>query len=143
MKTTANRTVLSLALLLFWPTLSLPVWAEVTVIVNASNNTTLDDDTISNLFLGQARSFAGGTEATPVNQAAGSNAAQEFSTKFLKKTPPQLRAFWAKQVFTGGSKPPKELDGDEAVMKFVASTPGAIGYVETTKLIAGVKAVKR
>lgn len=116
--------------------------AEVTVIVHAGNNAAVDDDTVAALFLGQTRSFPGGAEAVPVNQK-DSPAAQEFAARYLKKTPPQLRAYWAKQVFTGGSRPPKELDGDDAVLKFVATTPGAIGYVEGAKLPAGVKAVRK
>ena len=123
--------------------LSASARADVTVIVNAANNATLDDETISSLFLGQARSFPGGGEVTPINQKDSSGAAQEFTTQYLKKTAPQLRAYWAKQVFTGTGRPPKELEGDEAVMKFVAATPGAIGYVDSAKLGPGVKPAKK
>lgn len=116
--------------------------AEVTVIVNAANAASLDDEAVAALFLGQAKTFAGGTEAVPVNQKDSAAATGEFSGRYLKKTPAQLRAFWAKQVFTGAGRPPKELDGDEAVIKFVAATPGAIGYIEG-KPGPGVKAVKK
>lgn len=116
--------------------------AEVTVIVNAANTASLDDEAVAALFLGQAKTFAGGTEAVPVNQKDSAAATGEFAGRYLKKTPAQLRAFWAKQVFTGAGRPPKELDGDEAVIKFVAATPGAIGYIEG-KPGPGVKAVKK
>lgn len=117
--------------------------AEVTVVVHAGNAAALDDDAIAALFLGQSHAFAGGGEAVPVNQKADTAAAQEFAAKVLKKTPQQLRAYWAKQVFTGGGKAPRELEGDDAVLKFVAATPGAIGYVEGGRLGPGVKAVRK
>lgn len=117
--------------------------AEVTVIVNAANPASLDDDVIASLFLGQVRSYPGGGDALPINQPGSGAVAQEFAAKYLKKTPPQLKAYWSKQVFTGVGRPPKELEGDEAVMNFVAANPGAIGYVEASKLIAGVKALKK
>ncbi len=123
--------------------LSLRAHADATVIVNAANNASLDDEAIASLFLGQSHSFPGGADATPVNQKSDSAVAQEFATKVLKKNASQLRAYWAKQVFTGGGKAPKELDGDDAVIKFVAANPAAIGYVEGGKLGPGVKAVRR
>lgn len=129
-------------ILILAATLSPLAHAEVTVIVHAANAATLDDEAVAALFLGQAKTFAGGPEAVPVNQKDGAAATGEFAGRYLKKTPAQLRAFWAKQVFTGAGRPPKELDGDEAVIKFVAATPGAIGYIEG-KPGPGVKAVKK
>lgn len=124
---------------------ALPLYAhaDATVIVNAANNASLDEEAIASVFLGQSHSFPGGTEAMPVNQKSDSAVAQEFAAKVLKKNPSQLRAYWAKQVFTGGGKAPKELDGDDAVTKFVAANPGAIGYVEGGKLGPGVKAARK
>ncbi len=122
-------------------------WAgdlHITVIVNAANQAALDDEAIASLFLGQLRSYpGGGGEVVPVNQPSGSNLAQEFASRYLKKTPAQLKAYWAKQVFTGNGRAPKELDGDEAVMGFVAANPGAIGYVESAKLAPGVREARK
>src|SRR5574343_621246 len=47
------------------------------------------------------------------------------------------------KIFPGGAKPPKELGSDDEVLKFVAATPGAIGYVEAGKANSSVKVVKR
>ena len=112
------------------------------VIVHPSNATALDDEQISKIFLGQTKTFAGGGEAIPVDQKDGA-AREDFGNKVLKKNQSQLKALWARQIFTGGAKPPKELGGDDEVLKFVASTPGAIGYVEAGKANSSVKVVKR
>ncbi|MDT8999534.1 phosphate ABC transporter substrate-binding protein [Paucibacter sp. APW11] len=117
--------------------------ADAVVIVHPSNSSSLDDEQITKIFLGQTKTFAGGSEATPVDLKEGSALREDFGNKVLKKNPSQLKALWARQIFTGGAKPPKELDGEDAVLKFVASTPGAIGYVDAGKVNGTVKAVKR
>lgn len=117
--------------------------ADMVVIVHPSNGAALDDEQISKIFLGQTKTFPGGGEATPVDQKEGAAAREDFNAKVLKKSTAQLKALWARQIFTGGAKPPKEVEGDEAVVKFVASTPGAIGYVDAGKAGSGVKVIKR
>jgi len=62
--------------------------------------------------------------------------------ELLKKNPSQLKAQWARQIFTGGAKPPKEMASDDEILKFVASTPGAIAYVDSSKVNKSVKVVK-
>ncbi|MCV2362130.1 phosphate ABC transporter substrate-binding protein [Paucibacter sp. DJ1R-11] len=116
--------------------------ADIAVIVHPSNATALDDEQISKIFLGQTKTFSGGGEAVPVDQKEGATR-EDFGNKVLKKNPSQLKALWARQIFTGGAKPPREMGGDDEVLKFVASTPGAIGYVDAGKANSSVKVVKR
>lgn len=116
--------------------------ADTVVIVHPSNTAALDDETISKIFQGQTKSFPGGAEASPVDLKEGATR-EDFSGKVLKRTTAQIKAYWARQIFTGGARPPKELDSEESVVKFVASTPGAIGYVDASKAGAGVKVLKR
>jgi ABC-type phosphate transport system substrate-binding protein len=52
-----------------------------------------------------------------------------------------VKTTWAKLSFSGKGTPPKVLDGDDAVKKFLAANPNAIGYVEKSKVDASVKAV--
>jgi hypothetical protein len=42
-------------------------------------------------------------------------------------------------VFTGKGTPPKEVADDAAVKSFVATTPGAVGYIDESKVDASVK----
>lgn len=118
------------------------VRGDVVVIVHPSNGAALDDDSIGKLFMGQTKTFPGGAEATPVDLKEG-GLREDFGNKVLKKNPSQLKALWARQIFTGGAKPPKELESEDAVVKFVAATPGAIGYVDSAKANSSVKVVKR
>jgi ABC-type phosphate transport system substrate-binding protein len=120
----------------------LPSQADVAVIVHPSNAASIDEEQISKIFLGQTKTFSGGAEATPVD-IKDSPVREDFGNKILKKNPSQLKALWARQIFTGGAKPPRELGSDEDVLKFVASTPGAIGYVDAAKANASVKVVAK
>jgi ABC-type phosphate transport system substrate-binding protein len=116
--------------------------ADVAVIVHPSNAASIDEEQIAKIFLGQTKTFSGGAEATPVD-IKESPVREEFGNKVLRKSPSQLKALWARQIFTGGAKPPRELGSDEDVIKYVASTPGAIGYVDAGKANATVKVVAK
>lgn len=116
--------------------------AEPVLVVNATNNVQLDDEAAAKIFLRQVKTFPDGSPAAPVNQKEGT-VTEEFRTKVLKKNAQQFKAYWAQQLFTGGAKPLQELEGDEAVLKYVADTPGGIGYVEAGKSRAGVRVLKK
>ena len=53
---------------------------------------------------------------------------QQFSLQIFNRSPEDMRDYWDTQYFQGVS-PPYALASEEAVIQFVASTPGAIGYV--------------
>ena len=116
--------------------------AEVVVIVHPSNTAAIDVDAVSKIYLGQVKTFPGGSPAIPVEQDIGP-AVDEFHSKVLNKTDKDLRKLWARQVFTGGLLPPKVLENDDAVLDFVSKTPEAIGYVQAGKVNAKVKAIKK
>ena len=101
----------------------------VNVIVHPSNDSSLDKNAVSRIFLGKAKSFPNGTSVVPIDQAEGSPATSEFNDKVLSRSASQLKAYWSKLVFTGKGTPPEKIEGDAAVIAKVASTPGAIGYI--------------
>ncbi len=129
---------LALALTLAAPA----VQAQVAVIVHPSNKAVIDDESIAKLFLGQVKTFPGGAPATPIEQKNGS-LAEEFHVQVLNKPEKEVRKIWARNVFTGGLKPPTHLDDDEAVLQFVANTPDAIGYVQASKVNNKVKVLRK
>lgn len=116
-------------------------YAELAVIVHPTNAATLSKDDISRIFLGKNRSFPGGGEAVPVSFTFGSAESEEFSKSVLGKTPKQLKAYWAKMIFTGQGTPPKELDGAAQIIDLVSKNPSLIGFVPSGSVNASVKAV--
>lgn len=120
--------------------LSIPAFADVTVIVNpASGQGAMSADQVSSVFLGKTSALPSGKTAAPVDQSGATGS--EFAQKVLGKTPSQVHSFWAKQMFTGRGTPPKKLGSDAAVVNFVKGHPGGIGYISGDSAPAGVKAV--
>lgn len=94
---------------------------------------------VSDLFLGKTKKLPDGTAVTVVDHQDGEPVKEEFYKNVIGKSPNQLKAYWAKIVFTGEGAPPKALAGDQAVKQHVATTPGAIGYVDDKVVDGSVK----
>ncbi|GAA62133.1 ABC-type phosphate transport system, periplasmic component [Pseudoalteromonas sp. BSi20652] len=119
---------------------SINAFAEVAVIVNSSNTSALDADTIKKIYLGKAKSFSNGNKVNPVNQD-GTPVTDEFNDKVVGKSSSQLNAYWSKLVFTGKGTPPEKLASDQAVIDFVAANGDAIGYIDSAKVSDKVKVI--
>jgi ABC-type phosphate transport system substrate-binding protein len=115
--------------------------AEVVVIVSAKSSvSTLSNEQATDIFL-SAATFPGGSMAVPIDQSEGSPVRDEFYSKVASKSPPQLKAYWAKVIFTGKGRPPKEVPDSTTIKKLVADNPNIIGYVEKGAVDASVKVV--
>lgn len=130
---------ISLAVLL---SASFNTFADIAVIVNPANANVLTDKDISRAFLGKLKTFADGQSIEPINSKSSNAARTEFEQKVLKKSSSQVKAYWSKLVFTGKGKPPQELASDSDILKAVASSANAIGYVDAKSVDGSVKVVK-
>lgn len=111
-------------------------WAQsVAVIVNPKNTTALSQDQVSGIFLGKTN------ELTGVDLPDGHPVRDAFYHKVTGKDGAQLKAYWAKLVFTGKAQPLKEMASDAEVKKFVAANPTAIGYIDKGAVDGSVKVV--
>ena len=116
--------------------------SEIMVIVSASNQAgALRQDQVADIFLGQIGHFPDGTDVVALDQGIGSAIRDEFYLKVTSKTPPLLKAYWTKMIFTGRAQPPRELPDSIAVRKLVAANPNLIGYIDRSALDSSVKAV--
>ena len=121
--------------------LSLPVCAEVAVIVHPSNSNVIDEAFIKKAFTGKIKSFGNGDSVIAINQENGNKSVEEFNEKLLNKSSSQLKAYWSKQIFTGKGTPPKELSNNDEVIKLVSTNPNLIGYIDSTAINSTVKVV--
>lgn len=117
------------------------VCAEIAVIVNPANSTSLSEEDINGIFLAKMKSFPNGSPAIPINQEQSAAPAKVFNDKVVKKTDQQLKAYWSKLVFTGQGTPPKEVGSDAEVIKLVTDNPNIIGYVDSSAVTGGVKVI--
>ncbi|MDR2219028.1 MAG: substrate-binding domain-containing protein [Methylobacillus sp.] len=81
-----------------------------------------------------------GTRIQPVNLPADHAARRLFSQRILKSTPEAQAQYWNEMYFQG-LYPPHVVASSEAMLRYVADTAGAIGYVSACKLDTRVKAV--
>lgn len=59
---------------------------------------------------------------------------QEFCKKLLGIFPNQLESIWYRQVYTGTGKAPVTLSSRTEIITKVATTPGAIGYIDNNNI---------
>lgn len=135
-----GREMKKLAAFLLFVVMSSVAAAESVVIVHPSNTNAIDAGAISKLFLGKSQKFASGDEAVPVNIESGP-VRESFDQAVLGKSEAQLKAYWAKLVFTGKGSPPKAVASDADVKALIAANPNMIGYISSASADDSVKVV--
>jgi ABC-type phosphate transport system substrate-binding protein len=78
----------------------------------------------------------------PADLRPESGIRREFSALVLKRSVSAVRSFWQQRIFSGRDLPPPEFDSDEAILRYVASSPGAVGYVSAKALVGPVKVLQ-
>jgi ABC-type phosphate transport system substrate-binding protein len=127
---------------LLWTSLPAGHFGALAVVLNRDNPvTSLAVTDVQRIFRKQTRMWPHGEPVVPVDWDATSEVRQEFSRRVLNRTVREMADFWVQQNITQGLTPPSTLKSSRAILRFVASVPGSIGYVpardvdETVKLI--------
>ena len=98
-------------------------------------------EALSLIFLKKAPRWGDGSTVVPVDQSLRSAIRRRFSKKVLGETIISVQTFWHRQMLNGVAPPPVK-SSDEEVLSYVASTPGAIGYVSPeVSLPSGVRTI--
>ncbi len=115
--------------------------AETTVIVNGSLPVNeLSEYDLKQIFIGKKRNWKNGDLIVPVTLTSG-NTHKSFLNRFLKKSESQFKTYWKKMVFTGKAQALKEFDSEKDLVAFVASTKGAVGYIDSATPHEGMKKI--
>jgi hypothetical protein len=93
----------------------------------------MDADTIAKVYTGKVISVSG-VSVKPVNIRSGAAVRNRFLQIFLNQDDEKYIAYWTVRRYIGKGIPPKELDSSADVIRFVQSTSGAVGYIETAEL---------
>ena len=97
---------------------------------------------LSSIFLKQAPRWGDGRTVLPVDQSMRSSVRKSFSADVLQQGIVEVQVYWHRRMAAGVTPPPVKTT-DEEIVSFVASTPGAIGYVSAAMpLPDSVKAVE-
>jgi ABC-type phosphate transport system substrate-binding protein len=103
------------------------------VVIGHPGAAALTKDQVAELFLGKGQGL------TPLDQSDGSSIYAEFYRKATGRDVAQVKATWARVVFSGKGQAPRQLPDSAAVKKAVAADTHAIGYIEKGAVDASVK----
>lgn len=133
-----KRLTASVSSLLLGTVLSLvyhPASAEVLVVVSAEAPfTRLTSSDLRDIYLGRRTLIVNGVQVVPLDLTEGTAARSEFYTQYTGQTPAQIKAHWARQIFTGRGQPPQALANSRAVVERLVGDAKALGYIEPSFL---------
>lgn len=113
------------------------------IVVNKENPvTSVTAIELRRIFMKQTRMWSHGESIVPVDWDATSQLRQEFSRRVLGRSVREMAEFWVQQSIAQGLGPPSTHRSARAILRFVASVPGAIAYVPPGEVDGSVKAIK-
>jgi ABC-type phosphate transport system substrate-binding protein len=113
----------------------------VAVVSSESQISTLTKNQIMDIFLGKRTRFPDGSSAIPIDLAEGSPVRDEFYTRLADMSPAQVKAFWARIIFTGRGQPPRTVSTGQEEKKLLIADPNTIGYIDRSLLDSSLRVV--
>jgi len=113
---------------------------RLAVIVNSGRSVALSLEEIASIYLKKRRYWGGGDPILPVNREADSTERRAFTRRVFRQEPRYLEIYWNRQYFHG-VLPPATLASDEAVKRYVAQEPNAVGYIRAALVDDSVRVV--
>ncbi|WP_054114237.1 hypothetical protein [Marinagarivorans algicola] len=103
------------------------------VIIGHANITAqnLTESDIRSIFLDKSDKLSSKKRAELVLLELDSKAAKVFFKDVMRMTPSKFKSHWSKQIFTGKGKAPTYIANPQELIDYVASTPYAVGLVDT------------
>lgn len=98
----------------------------------------LSIEALRDVYLRKTLLDGNGVRWLPLNLPVAHELRQDFSLALFKKLPEDQDGYWNEQYFQG-INPPEVLASEEAVLRFVVITPGAIGYIRKRNVDDRVK----
>ena len=113
---------------------------RVAVIVHPDRSDELSLDDLAQIYLRRRQHWGDGEIIVPLNLASGMALRAQFSQRVLRQTEARLADYWNRRYFDG-LMPPATLASTEAVRRYVASDPRAIGYVPAAEIDRSVRVI--
>jgi ABC-type phosphate transport system substrate-binding protein len=126
----ASRFMLVLALLLLAPARG-EEQDPIVVIVHPERRADLSIDDVAQIYLRRMRFWNDGSPVVPLNLTSTDPLRKRFSRLVLRENAQRLAEYWNRQYFYG-IFPPATLASAEAMRRYVAADPNAIGYVPSS-----------
>ncbi len=116
------------------------IYADIVVIGNKSlPDNVINVESTKKLWLGKIKKIPGIGKVKILDQAKNSAIRNNFYSKLTNKNSTQIKAYWAKIIFTGKAFPPKTVSSDSEVMDMVRKNKKYLGYVDSASVDDSVK----
>lgn len=112
----------------------------IAVIVSPGHSARLNADDLALIFSRKKLYWANGKKIHPVNLSSDNPLRRDFSQAMLGNMPEAQAEYW-NGLYYHGISPPHVVNSQEAMLRFVAETRGAIGYVNACMVDSRVKAL--
>lgn len=99
----------------------------------------LSAEQVARFYLKQSTTLPSGSAIEPLDLREGTPLYVEFYNRVMGKSPAQVRAYWARQSFSGMGIPPRQLLSPADAVKVVLKTLGTIAYIQKKDLEDGLK----
>ena len=97
----------------------------------------LDASTVKSVFLGKKVAWDTGGRVILAVLRNGP-VADDFLKASVDMSTSGFNNLWRRLAMTGGGTAPKSFESEEELRKFVAATPGAVGFVDSANVDASV-----
>lgn len=126
--------------------LAAPAWdlraADGVIVIGHPGIKRLDAPTLARIYTGRVIEVDG-VPVTAINANAGSDVRTRFLQVFLQQDEDKYTAYWTVRRYIGKGASPREMNKSSDVIRFVTSTPGAIGYIDASELQPGLNVLLR
>lgn len=113
----------------------------VVIVNNANPVASLGTSELRRIFMKQSRMWPNGEPMVPVDWDSTHYLRAIFSKDVLNHSVREMQDYWVQQSMTQGLTPPSTQRSARAVLRFVASVPGAISYVPPSEVDETVRVV--
>jgi ABC-type phosphate transport system substrate-binding protein len=138
----AQRLLAAALIVLVWTGPASTEIIPFVVIVNNGNPVkSLTSAELRRIFMKQSRMWPHGEPMVPVDWDSTHYLRSVFSRDALDRTVREMQEYWVQQSMTQGLTPPSTQRSARAVLRFVASVPGAISYVPPSEVDETVRVV--
>jgi hypothetical protein len=128
------------SLLLFLFAASATAASELAVVGHPSLNiSALSEQAVRDLYHGKTVQLWNGTRVEIVDLPPGHPVRNSFYITLIGRDPGQMRAYWAKRIFTGKGTPPETRPDEQTILRWVAAGAGRIAYVSADVVDDSVK----
>jgi ABC-type phosphate transport system substrate-binding protein len=96
---------------------------------------------LANAFLKNITRWPNDQAIRPVDLKLDAPTRKGFSEAVLRRSVAAMKAYWQQRIFSGRGVPPPALESDQAVVDYVTSHPGAVGYISAAAAPGSAKVI--